>query len=558
MYMDRRNIWNTRVFVGLLLLAGVLHIVENTFHNISQPDYSVVTIFFCLVFMIYTVLIIFWIQSLYARLLPSKARSYMVVIGLLMVFYLVLRVFKYRIAGDNTGLRLTWYAFYIPMTFIPALFLAVSIRIAKGNRPSKLDERLLLIPAGILSGIILTNDLHHLVFVPNPGVTGFIGTSGTYTYRITFYLTYAWMIITIVIGIVLLLRACGVRKNRRKLLFVAGIVAIWFILIRLHTIKKYIEFIPPYESPEIHIFCMLAIFEFCIRQRLIPYNENYTGFFAKLPMPVVITDRKFDRIYRSANVIEADREEFGQALESPVYPQPDMKLSGRQIQGGYAFWLEDESEVRKANERLMEANSTLESENTLIEYENKQKEKNAYLRSRHHIYHEIAEKMYPYQKRIERLLDEAKPGTEGFKESIAYVSVLNAYVKRKTNLLLMASEEGGITLHELMLAVSESGRYLSYVGIKTSVDESGFTDGEERTASVTAENIIALYDTFETLAERMIGHASLLMISYDGNALKLAADTEQAVVAGDTELPVRIEDNDGILFMIISAKKGGE
>ena len=148
----------------------------------------------------------------------------------------------------------------------------------------------------------------------------------------------------------------------------------------------------------------------------------------------------------TANEVAADRSMLENSLTEPCYPQPDQKLSGRRIHGGYAFWVEDESEVHSTNERLQEANELLESENTLIEYENKQKEENAYLRSRHHIYHEIAEKMYPYQKRIEEMLNGATPGSDGFRESIAEVSVLNAFVKRKTNLLLLASENDAVEI----------------------------------------------------------------------------------------------------------------
>ena len=138
---------NLLLFVGLLLLAGLFHIIEHTIHDISalgEPHYAVVTLFFCLELVIYTVLIIFWIQSVHTRLLPSRARNYMVIVALLMIFYLVLRAYKYRIAGEDAGLRLSWYAYYIPMTFIPALFLMVCIRIKKGvaviHAPKILDR----------------------------------------------------------------------------------------------------------------------------------------------------------------------------------------------------------------------------------------------------------------------------------------------------------------------------------------------------------------------------------------------------------------------------------
>ena len=570
---------NLLLFVGLLILAGIFHIIEHTIHDISalgDPHYAIVTLFFCLELVIYTVLIIFWIQSVHTRLLPSRARNYMVIVALLMIFYLVLRAYKYRIAGEDAGLRLSWYAYYIPMTFIPALFLMVCICIKRGAAKPKIDERIFLIPAAILSGIIITNDLHHLVFLPEPDVTNFIGKSGTYTYRITFYITYAWIVLAILSGLVLLIKTFGL-KQKRKLLYLGGILAVWLILTQLHTLKKYIEFTPPYESPEIHIFTLLAVFEFAIRQRLIPYNENYAGFFASLPMTVMITDKKFTPVYRSASSLKLEPDVLGKALEGPIYPIPDGKLSGRPIRGGYTFWIEDESDIRHANEELNEANELLEGENTLIEYENNQKEENAYLRLHHRIYHEIAEEMYSYQKRIEDLLNEAKPGTEEFKDIVAKVSVLNAFVKRKTNMLLMASEHDVIDINELLLAVSESGRYLEFVGLKTSVDESGFTafpsEGkgdhspwrhlnhyvieisrvavDEVASSYPSDTIIALYDTFQLLTEQLIGHATLLMISFGEDGLKLAADTDIKLNTEHTPLPVSTAQQDDILYMTV-------
>lgn len=564
---------NTLLFAAFLLLGGALHVAEDYCHNVPSPDYSVVTFLFCLVFMIYSALLVYWIRSVYVRLLPSRSRSYLIIMAILMILYLCLRAVKYRIASEAFMVRLTWYAYYVPMLMIPTLFLMVCVRIGRGERSVKPggddrkersvkpDERLWVIPAVILTALILTNDLHHLVFMPKNDALVFLGKAGTYVYRIPFYLAYGWMILMLLIGIGLLVRTCGKGKDKKKLLYLVGIGALWFFLIELHSLKARVEFIPPYETPEIHVFCMLAVFEFCIRERLIPHNENYAGFFAKLPMPVVITDRKFQVVYQSANGIEADGKTLREALTAPLYPVQDQKLSGKKIRGGYAFWIVDESEVRRANDALLEANEILESENTLIDYENKQKEQNAYYQSRHHIYHEIAEKMYPCQKRIEEALGEMHPSEADFRDRIAFISVLNAYVKRKTNLLLLASEEEGICLKELFLAISESGRYLSYVGIKTSVDESGFREektAEAGKAAFGALSIIALYDCFEFLAEQMIGSATLLMVSLSGAELKLATDVRTTIHAFGTELPVTIKESEGITYLTVRAGKGGD
>ena len=559
---------NTLLFVGFLVLAGVVHIAANIVHNTATPHYSINTMLFCLEFAIYTLLLFFWLQSVRIRLLPTRAKTYMLILATQMVAYLSLRAFKYRIAASVAAIRYAWYIFYVPMILIPTLFLMVCIRIARGEKTSVVDERLLMIPAGLLSLIIATNDLHHLVFKPKADVdpNQFYGQSGTYTYGITFYLTYAWMILMILVGVILLIRACASGKNKKRILVILADVLLCYLLLKLHdiyyiridlqTTRLNIRFIPPYESPEIHVFCMLAAFEYCIRERLIPHNEDYAGHFSKIPLPVLITGLDYAPAYSSANEVEADRGMLEESLSEPCYPQPDRKLSGRRIHGGYAFWTEDESEVRSANERLQEANELLESENTLIEYENRQKEENAYLRSRHHIYHEIAEKMYPYQKRIEEKLNGATPGSEGFFDCIAEVSVLNAYVKRKTNLLLLASENETIEMRELQLAVSESARYLTYAGLRSSVDESGFAADMQ----LPADTIIALYDTFERVVEQMLGKASLLMVSCKGTDLTMATDSEAPVLilTGEAVLPITAERQENILYLTIHAEKGGD
>ena len=73
--------------------------------------------------------------------------------------------------------------------------------------------------------------------------------------------------------------------------------------------------------------------------------------------------------------------------------------------------------------------------------------------------------MYPCQQRIEQILNSMTPGTKGFREKIAEVSVINAYVKRKTNLLLLAAEKEELGTDELKFALEESANYLTLAGL---------------------------------------------------------------------------------------------
>ena len=69
--------------------------------------------------------------------------------------------------------------------------------------------------------------------------------------------------------------------------------------------------------------------------------------------------------------------------------------------------------------------------------------------------------------------------------------------------------------------------------------------------------IIALYDTFEILAEQLLGSASLLMVSYSQGTLRLAANPKTQIATADTPLPVRSDEQEGILSLTVCIREGG-
>ena len=538
----RRNTW---LFIGFFLLAGIANLLSRT----AVPEFD--TLMACVNNLIYIGLILFWIQSIHIRLLPSRARGYVTAAACLMLFFMLARIFKYNMAADVVPIRYAIYLYYVAMTLIAALFLMTCISILRGTENRSRAEYLPLVPALLLSLMILTNDAHSFFYRPKVPIGVFIADTGTYSYGPGHYLTYAWIIAAAVVGMIPLFRATR-RHTAKGVAALAVMAAAWLgaVLVILLVLDKYNTF-RMYNIPEVHIFSMLAIWEICIRNRLIPHNENYAGFFRNLQLPSVITDGQFRAVYRSETAPAAGESQLREALDAPVRPVPERKLSGKAIRGGYAFWEEDESAVQRAQERLIEANEMIEEENSLLRAETEQKEKDAFLQSRHRIYHEIAAEMYPCQQRIGQILGGVEPGEPGFRETIAKVSVLNAYVKRKTNLLLLASEKNELSTGELALALEESANYLTLAGLKTTVQAA-----EEIPAA--ARLVISLYDTFEALAEQLAGTTSSLMVSLNGNRLRMAAETTRLPSAGGLPLPVRILQAEDTVYLDILPGKEDE
>jgi hypothetical protein len=85
---------NTLLFVLFLLLGGITYLLTRTY--VSMLD----TFMFSANFMIYIGLLIFWMQSVRVRLLPTRARSYIITAAALMIVYLLIRVLRFRILTE--------------------------------------------------------------------------------------------------------------------------------------------------------------------------------------------------------------------------------------------------------------------------------------------------------------------------------------------------------------------------------------------------------------------------------------------------------------------------
>ena len=212
---------------------------------------------------------------------------------------------------------------------------------------------------------------------------------------------YVWMVITMITGLVILIRKTY-RQNIRGLVWFAGVAFIWAGLSLLNRLVfTPLDLARMYHAPEIQVFGMVGSFEVCIRNRFIPYNENYTGFFSHLGLPVRITDEAFKTVYETDLPVQATAEQLSAAVQGLVYVDEDTRLLGMKIRPGCAFWTEDESELHREGRRLASANELLREENDLIAVENELKEKKAHLDAQTQIYDRIAAALFPKQKRIE-------------------------------------------------------------------------------------------------------------------------------------------------------------
>ena len=537
----------TSRYVTFFLLGGICNLLTRV------PIALFSSTMFCLNYAIYVGLLMFWMNSVRVRLLPTRSRTYILVAGGGMLLYLSLRTFKYRaIAGAVALGRYLDYSYWIPLTLIPVLFLMIAMRVQRGNETERSGkEALMLLPAILLSFLAMTNDFHRWIYIPKESLADFSTKMGTYTFGWGCYVLYAWMICIPLWGLVILLRITR-RRPRKILAYILMVLGIWiFLELFLIFVAGPLNIPRMYNSPEVRIFGMLGIFEICIRSRLILYNENYMGFFAGLNQPVLITDRSFLHVFQTALSIDATEEDLRSSLEAPVYLNEDTKLCGMELGAGYAFWTEDETQLHKENRRLEAANEFLSQENELIEVENKLKEKKSRLDAESAIYERIAAAIRPKQDRIEAMLESTSPEKPDFPQKLAQCCVLNAWSKRKSNLLLLSGANLPKKNRELFLALQESARFLNCCGVKAAAVGEEYTD-------FPLSSVHDLYDTFETVIEAYLPIMKYMTVSLTADGIRMAMEADGVAALPATVLPVECRQEDETVYMTIRRRKGGE
>ena len=535
------------IFIAFFILAGICNAIMRGNNALFA------SLMFSLNFSIYGGLLVYWMESVRVRLLPTRCRAYILTSAVLMLFFLILKICKYRVFSNIiTPSRYIEYLYLIPTLLIPTLFLMASICISRGEDINdKGSEKLLLIPSVLLCLLAITNDLHKLVYIPRVELSAFCVNTGTYSMGILLYLIYIWIAVMALYAAVILFRVT--RKRPGKIVF--WMIAVLLMWAALECVRVFI-LIPSglprmYNTPEIRTFSMLAILEICIRSRLIPHNENYAGFLSGLKLPVLMTDGKMAPVFCSAVTLKASDEEMRSALDFPVYTDEYTKLSGIRVGAGYVFWNEDEKELHKATRRLEEANAILSEENDLIRVENELKEKKARLDAEAKVYDRIASVIYPKQKRIEQLLESIDPKDTDFGARLGEACVLNAYSKRKSNLLLISQDNLPKSNRELYLALQETARFLKCCGIEAAAVGEEYTD-------FPLSYVHELYDDFETLIEAWLPYLKRLTVSLTEEGIRIAAELTEAAKLPDMALFVKSTEADGFTFLTIYGNKGGE
>ena len=521
---------HTGVFCAVLAFCGCLNLIQYHFLDLIG------CVLFCISFCLEFGLIAYWTQSALYRLLTSRARVHIGWASAMMLFLTLLRTLRYRIFCQSILLsRLLWYAYYIPLIMMPTLFLMHTISLYTAHNKRIPSEQYLLIPAGLLCILFMTNDLHLMAFRPSDGSGPEALIGDAYTYGWLMPACILWIVLCYGLGVVILLHLARTRRAWKRILPVLGTMALYGVLMLIFPVLNRRFGRLPFQIPDISVFCTIAFFEACIRLHLIPSNENYAGFFESMQLPVVITGPDLNPVYQTHQTIAADPVKARLALRHPLDIAPHMELQGMPIRSGFVFWVTDKRALHKLNQEITHVNEILAEENDLIRAENEVRMEKAQLDFRNRIYSRAERELRPAQRRVSGLIDTLRPDAPDFDAHLGRILALNAYIKRRTNMVLMENTQ--LSVRDLQLALEESARYLVYCGIQAQVTVTATRSYEQSLAT-------ALYDTFELVTESLFGTGGYLLISLSDQELRLLCEHPPVEPLPETPLSVRVETDE--------------
>ena len=494
---------------------------------------------------LYLLLFTLWGFSLDRRIIQRQALHCLRLTAALMLLWLILRTLKYSFVTGPAAGRYIWYLYYLPMLFLPLLgvYIALSMGKSEDYRLSRGTGMLSIIPAALFL-LVITNDLHQQVFAFKSGVPG-LPVSGTYSYRPLYFICLGWMVVCMAFSLVCLFRKSRIPSGEGKRIapFVLGCAMLLYGILYLSGIPAVRWWFGDMNV----MFCLLyaAIYESCIRCRMIPSNTGYVELFEASTLAACIADRSGRIVLRS----RAAGEDMTCPQEGQRIVRPDgMRISSAPISGGYAVWQDNVRQLAELRTRLNANKEEMER--------NKKKLKDAYLvqkslhelTEKNRIYNELEAKHSRQTAQMRQMLAQCeRSGPAERRSLLKKVLLLGTYIKRSANLYFLSSEYQWLPQQELRLTVDEAVRALTACGTECGVIY-------RTTEPMRASEVVRLFDLLEIVAETTVDDLHSLFISVSDSAMDLSVECA-ADLSAIASLEVTVRQEDG-LWLIRTGIRG--
>ena len=497
---------------------------------------------------LYLLLFALWGFSLDRRIIQTQALHCLRLTAALMLLWLILRTLKYEFVTDLTVARYIWYLYYLPMLFIPLLGVYIALSLGKSEE-FRLTGRigaLAIIPA-VLFLLVITNDLHQQMFAFSSGVPGVPDNYG-YSHGIFYFCSMGWMVACMIFSLVLLLKKSRVPCSKKKRLapFVIGCATVLYGILYLLGLPAVRWWFGDMNV----MLCLLcaAIYESCIRCRMIQSNTGYVELFEATTLAACIADRNGNIVLRSR---AADEDMVCPKNGLQIIRPDGIRISSAPISRGYAVWQDNVRPLTELRTKLSENKAKIKN--------NKEKLQEAYLiqkklnelTEKNRIYGELETKYGKQIARIGQLLKQCEGAEPAETQSLLKrILLLGTYIKRDANLYFLSLEYELLPQQELRLTVDEAVRVMTVCGTECSV-------AYHTTKPMLSSEVARLLDLLKIVAEATINGLHSLFISVSDSEMDLSVECAADLsLLASSNVTVKQEDGLWLIRTLIGGVNG--
>lgn len=503
--------------------------------------------------LIYIALYIGWGISVSKRIIQVQVRYYLIAVSGLMVFWFVIRSMRYYFITDIGIARQLWYLYYLPMLFIPlfSLFVAISLGKPENARLSKTALLLLSIPTVLCLLLVLTNDLHQLVFsFPEGAVWTDINNGYTFGY----YIVLGWEILCALAAFVIMIIKCRLSYRKKYLPFLLLACSIVYAFIYVSGVE-WMQLIGG-DIAAAQCLMFTGILESCIQCGLIQTNTGYEELFMVSRLGAQITDQGNTVCLASSNARELTGEQRMSAKTHPVLADKTTLIKSKPIRFGHVLWQEDVSEFTEAIEQIEENCRDLSERNRIRRKNLETKKKILSLQEKNRAADVLNRETTGQISMIEHLLTQYDTENDAQKREklLAGAAVLGAYIKRYGNLLLVSHREETADICDLSRCFEDSFVNLELLDVK-------YLCTLPADVILATKDMLRIYHTFETILEDCLFDLHSVWVNARERkgqflvSIDFVCDTDLSCHKADADL---YSCEDGTCRFTFQLQKGGE
>ncbi len=462
----------------------------------------------------YPCLIIGWGITVGRRITHKRLRHLMNYLIVMMVMLFVVRLCKYAVFGNMAAVNRAVYYISIDIELViagGALLISYLIGTAENEKLDPFCMAVIFTNIGMML-LVSTNELHRMLYTFKNFDDGDYETQ----YGVLYYIVMALVFVQLLASAVIMIRKCSISAIRKYWYIPVLPMMIGLVLLAIYYISggsPDISGVKIYNYQEVFCGAIAMMFECGIKIGMIPSCSGYEGMFRRSHINAAVVDKDNEYRYQSLNYdSDIDRE--------------NIRISEKAISGGKVIWMENLETIYGLNGMLSDAVEIVEAENTLIEKENAAKEESSRYEAQNRLYNSIAYFSNSKLRSIDKELFAKYDSEEEFKRHLSKSLVIGSYIKRRSNLTILAAENSSICLDELLLSINESMSYMRLYGINCMVHTTG--DGI-REKMLPSDLIISLYDVFQEVTEAVMDHANNIMVNVRNGGkvtFKMSADAD--------------------------------